>query len=82
VVAVIATLVTVVVEVTDSVFVTVDVVEADAVVEVVVDVVVDLAQDAKTSDVTMRQVNNTQIALLFICIFVPPVLFRDFWKTG
>ena len=36
------------------------------VVDVGVDVVVDVAQDAKTSDVTMRQVSTIQIAPLFI----------------
>jgi hypothetical protein len=33
---------------------------------VVVDVVADVAHDAKTSDITIRQVNTIQIALLFI----------------
>jgi hypothetical protein len=35
-------------------------------VDVDVDVVVDVAQDAKTSDVTMRHVSTIQIAPLFI----------------
>ena len=60
-----ATLVAVVVEVV-AVFAVVDVTVVDVADEVGVDVVVDLAQDAKTSDVTMRQVSSTQIALLFI----------------
>jgi hypothetical protein len=59
-----------------------DWVVVDVVVDVAVDVVVDLAQDARISDVTIRQVSSTQIALLFICTFVPPILFRDFWKIG
>ena len=42
------------------------VVSVDVVVDVDVDVVVDVAQDAKTSDVTMRQVNTIQITPLFI----------------
>jgi len=64
-VVVTATLVAVVVEVV-AVFAVVDVTVVDVADEVGVDVVVDLAQDAKTSDVTMRQVSSTQIALLFI----------------
>ena len=43
------------------------VVSVDAVVDVGMDVVI-LAQDAKTSDVTIRQVNNIQIAPLFVWI--------------
>jgi len=31
-----------------------------------VDVVVDAAQDARTSDITIRQISNTQITLFFI----------------
>ncbi len=42
------------------------VVDVGVVVEVVEVVVVDEAQDAKTSDVTMRQVNTIQITLFFI----------------
>jgi len=38
------------------------------VVEADVEVVVDFEQDTKTRDVTMRQVNTTQIILLFILI--------------
>ena len=75
-----AAVVVAVVDVAVAIVVVLDVVEVGVVVEVVVDVVVDLAQDAKTRDITIRQVNSTQIALLFICTFVPPVLFRDFWK--
>jgi hypothetical protein len=35
--------------------------------DVVVDDVVDLVQDAKTSDITIRQVSSSQIVPLFIC---------------
>ena len=80
-VVVTAAVVAVVIEVV-AVFATVDVTVEDVADEVGVDVVVDLAQDARRSDVTIRQVSSTQIALLFICTFVPPILFRDFWKTG
>jgi len=60
-------LVIVVVAVTASVVGTIDVVEADAVVEVVVDVVVvDELQDAKTSEATMRKVSAIHIILLFM----------------
>jgi hypothetical protein len=41
-------------------------VEIGVEVDVALDVVVDLAQDAKTSDVTMRKVNTIQKAPLFI----------------
>ncbi len=51
-------------------------------VDVGVDVVVDVVQDAKTRDVTMRQVNKIPIALLFIRTPLG-LLIRDFRKfTG
>jgi anti-anti-sigma regulatory factor len=81
-VVVTAVLDSVVVAVTVPVFAVLDVTTVDVADEVGVDVVVNLAQDARRSDVTIRQVSSTQIALLFIYTVVPPILFRDFWKTG
>ena len=42
------------------------------------DVVVDLAQDANTSEMTMRQVSTIQIVPLFT---YPSYFSRDFWKA-
>jgi len=56
----------------------------DAVVTAVVDVVVlvaivvDVVQDAKTSDVTMRQVNAIQVVPIFISSSYN--LMENFWK--
>ena len=57
---------------------------ADVVVEVAVEVevVVDLAQDARRSDITMRQVNSAQIALLFICTFLFLLFILRLLETG
>ena len=63
----VVTAVVVVVFVAEVGVVVVIVVEAVVVVVVdVVDVVVVLVQDARTNDVTMRQVNNTRMAPLFM----------------
>jgi len=71
----------VVVAVTVPVFAVLDVTTVDVADEVGVDVVVNLAQDARRSDVTIRQVSSTQIALLFHIYRCTSYLFRDFWKT-
>jgi hypothetical protein len=44
----------------------VEVIEEVIVVDVVVDVFVDVEQDAKTSEMTMKLVNDNQIAPFFI----------------
>jgi len=54
------------VEVIAVVTVVVDVVEVDVVVGDEIDAVVDVAQDAKTSDATIRQVSSIQTIPLFI----------------
>jgi hypothetical protein len=73
-VVVVATVVVVgVVEVVAEDVVVVEIDVVDVVVAVGVDVVVDLAQDARRSDITVKQVSSTQIALFFIRTFVPPI---------
>lgn len=51
----------------------------DAGVDVLVVVDVDVTQDAKTSDVIMRQVSSIKIAPLFIRA---SFLMEDFWGIG
>jgi hypothetical protein len=76
-VVVVATVVVVgVVEVVAEDVVVVEIDVVDVVVAVGVDVVVDLAQDARRSDITVKQVSSTQIALFFIRTFVPPIYLR------
>ena len=58
----------------------VEVVVVDVVVEVAVDVVVDLAQDARRSDITVRQVISTQMAPLFISTLIPPFILKTSGK--
>jgi hypothetical protein len=73
-VVVVATVVVVgVVEVVAEDVVVLEIDVVDVVVAVGVDVVVDLAQDARRSDITVKQVSSTQIALFFIRTFVPPI---------
>jgi hypothetical protein len=76
-VVVVATVVVVgVVEVVAEDVVVLEIDVVDVVVAVGVDVVVDLAQDARRSDITVKQVSSTQIALFFIRTFVPPIYLR------